>query len=99
MWTARAFQEDDAVAVSWDPVDNAARYVVYRRLDDGSDSVRNAGVYAPIATTEGTSYRDAQAAPTRDGKYLYQIAAVSEDGTEGDVSFHTPTSPAEGATK
>ncbi|MDO5748254.1 MAG: glycoside hydrolase N-terminal domain-containing protein [Planctomycetia bacterium] len=95
---ARAFQEEDGgVAVSWEPVENAARYVVYRRLDDGSDRIRNVRVYAPIATTEKTSYRDTDARPTAEGKYFYQVAAVSKDGAEGDVSFHTPTSPAEGA--
>ncbi|MGN0910843.1 MAG: glycosyl hydrolase family 95 catalytic domain-containing protein [Thermoguttaceae bacterium] len=87
------------VAVSWEPVENAARYVVYRRLDDGSDRVRNTGVYAPIATTETTSYRDTNASPTPEGKYFYQVSAVSKDGAEGDVSFHTPTSPAESAAK
>ncbi len=89
---AQAVRQEDAVVVTWEPVENAARYVLYRRLDDGSDSVRNTGVYAPIATAETASYRDTDARPTEGAKYFYRVAAISQDGVEGDVSFHTPTS-------
>lgn len=88
----RAVQEENSVAVAWESVENAARYVVYRRLDDGSDSAINVGAYEPIATTEETSYRDADARQTEGAKFFYRVAAISQDGVEGDVSFHTPTS-------
>ncbi len=63
------------VRVTWNEVDNAVKYVVYRRLGTSS-------VWDIIATTTGTSYDDTGALKAGN-YYVYSVKAYNASGTPG----------------
>lgn len=62
--------QSDGVQLTWDPVENAVNYRVYRKTPGGS--------WTRIAELQDTAYFDSDI--TQDSDYLYTIRCVSNDG-------------------
>ena len=78
---------DGAVALSWDAVDDAATYRVYRATaptDGASGSALDTGLSA-------TSYNDPSV--TNGSTYYYRVTAVDEAGNESDGSGEAASTP------
>ncbi len=63
--------------VSWNEVENAAKYQVYR-------ATSRSGKYSLMKTVSGTTYTNTSAKAGR--TYYYYVVAVSENGTKSDKS-------------
>lgn len=68
-------QQGGRVQLSWEPVEDAARYVVYRAL--------GARAYNELARTDGTVTTYLDEFTEHDQTYRYAIAAVGADGGHG----------------
>jgi fibronectin type 3 domain-containing protein len=76
-----------SIGLSWDPVEGAASYKVYR---SGSGD----GNYAALDTSSTTSYTNSSLAPST--AYYYKVSAIASGGAEGALSlFAMAATPAE----
>lgn len=63
---------DSSISISWEPSAGATSYNIYRGTAAGAEGG------TPVATTTGTSYRDANLSSTP--VYFYEISAVNSTG-------------------
>lgn len=82
-----ATSADAEIGLTWNTVDEADSYNVYRSTDSGSEV---SGEPVAEAVTE-TEYTDT--AVTNGTTYYYQVTAVTSDGTEGDASSEVGATP------
>lgn len=73
---AKAVNTINGMNVTWNAVDGAVKYVVYKRLGTSS-------TWDIVATTTGTSYTDNNT-PLAGSYYIYSIKAYSSTGTPSD---------------
>ena len=68
---------DKKPVITWEPVEGASRYYVYR-------STKKTGGFKKVATVAGQSYTDTKASKGK--TYYYKVAAVTNAGTTGAYS-------------
>ena len=67
------------IRVTWDAVDDAVKYRVYRKYGGGS--------WTALANTAATAYTDTRVTP--DTAYTYTVRCISADGTSAVSGFDT----------
>ncbi|MBR5470678.1 MAG: polysaccharide deacetylase family protein [Oscillibacter sp.] len=75
----------NSVLLSWEPVDDAISYRVYRRISGSAD-------FKFVTDTEAAYYTDSQPEP---GSYDYQVTALGPHGESAGIIFLAAAVPAE----
>ena len=73
-WKGKSF---DKIKITWDKVENATKYLIYR----GEDNLRT-GNYIASVKGSASEYTDTIAEKNQGQEYYYQVKAVLSNGTE-----------------